>query len=168
MGGTIHPGQKAEKQTIRLRRARAADRDFIRSLYLVNARHHLSVLGPVNEEKLRARFERTYRQYQASIICLGSQEIGWLQVRDAGDPIHIGQLHLVEQHRNCGIGGKLIADILARAEHSARRVELNVIRGNPALHLYERLGFRRVGEDAEKLHMCWEAGSSRKDGPAGA
>ena len=166
MGGTIRPGQKAETQTIRLRRARAADRDFIRSLYLVNARNHLSVLGPVDEGKLRARFERTYRQYQASIICLGSQEIGWLQVRDTEDPIHIGQLHLVEQHRNCGIGGKLIADILARA--GARPVELNVIRGNPAIHLYERLGFRRIGEDDEKLHMRWEAASTRKDGSAGA
>jgi ribosomal protein S18 acetylase RimI-like enzyme len=158
MGGTTRSGQisPATQQVIRLRRARAADRGFIRSLYLVNARAHLSVLGPVDEEALRARFERTYRQYQASIICAGPQEIGWLQVRNAKDPIHIGQLHLIESHRNCGIGGRLIADILARAKESARPVELNVIRGNPAIHLYQRLGFRLVGEDPEKLHMRWD------------
>jgi hypothetical protein len=38
-----------------------------------------------------------------------------------------------------------------------RPVALNVIRGNPALSLYRRLGFRVVGGDAEKLHMRWEA-----------
>ncbi|SED51323.1 Acetyltransferase (GNAT) family protein [Rhizobiales bacterium GAS188] len=171
MGGKTRLRQDspgAGQPAIRLRRARADDRCFVRSLYLVNARVHLSALGPVDEDALRARFERTYRQYQASIICLAAQRIGWLQVKESKDQIHIGQLHLIPSHRNCGIGGRLIRAILVRAQESGRPVELNVIRGNPAIHLYQRLGFRLIGEDAEKLQMRWDARGKDGENPPGA
>ena len=36
---------------------------------------------------------------------------------------------------------------------------LNVMRGNPAINLYLRLGFRVTGSDHEKTHMRWDPGN---------
>ena len=76
-----------------------------------------------------------------------------MQLREKERCIQNEQIHLVAPWRDHGIGGALIKDIIARAQASGRAVELSVMRGNPAIRLYNRLGFRLVGEDPEKLHM---------------
>ena len=47
------------------------------------------------------------------------------------------------------------AGLLTRATATGSSVALDVIRGNPAITLYRRLGFRSVGEDQEKFQMLW-------------
>jgi ribosomal protein S18 acetylase RimI-like enzyme len=147
----------ASMHAVHLRPARASDRDFAISLRLDGAESRLAALGPVDERGLRARFEKNYRRGRSTIICLDGEDIGWMQVLEAKDRIEIEQLHLVGPYRNRGLGRKLIEDIFARAQATNRAVELSVIRGNPAIRLYRRLGFRLVGEEPEKLHMRWEA-----------
>jgi ribosomal protein S18 acetylase RimI-like enzyme len=148
-----------EQPAIILRRAVETDEAFALALYMSGAILHLSALGPVDEKKLVARFKRNYRANSARIIRLAGEDIGWLQVLDAEDRIHIEQLHLLSSHRNRGIGTRLIRQIMKRARASGLPVELNVIRGNPAIHLYQRLGFRLIGEETEKLRMRWEPDS---------
>jgi ribosomal protein S18 acetylase RimI-like enzyme len=144
-----------------LRPALTIDVAFALELYLSGAALHLSALGPVDKESLRARFDQSYCQDRSSIICLSGEDIGWMQVLDAEDRIYIEQLHLLAPYRNRGVGRTLIADIFSRALASNRPVELSVIRGNPAIRLYGRLGFRLIAEEPEKLRMRWENGPPR-------
>jgi ribosomal protein S18 acetylase RimI-like enzyme len=60
----------------------------------------------------------------------------------------------------------LIKDLLREARAKGKPVSLSVVRHNPAQRLYERLGFKVIGEDEIKLHMCRQA-RTRKDRSAG-
>jgi ribosomal protein S18 acetylase RimI-like enzyme len=165
MGDISHTTRAAsarEQVAVALRPTVKTDEAFALVLYMSGAVLHLSALGPVDENKLAARFKRNYRPDGARIIHINGADIGWLQVLDAEDRIHIEQLHLIGSYRNRGIGTRLIKAIMKRARDSGVPVELNVIRGNPAFRLYERLGFQLIAEEPEKLRMRWEASA----GPA--
>jgi ribosomal protein S18 acetylase RimI-like enzyme len=50
------------------------------------------------------------------------------------------------QARGCGVGTSLLAELLARVEAAGHpAVSLSVETDNPAVRLYERFGFVRVG-----------------------
>ncbi len=141
---------------VRLRPARPEDQYFAAALYLDSMRRLLSRLGKWDEDRVKRRFRESFRLSQTQIIDLGDADIGWIQVSETAEQFHLHQIHLVQQYRNRGIGGALIAGLLRQAQAEGRPVVLNVIHGNPAASLYARLGFRPVREDAEKLLMRWE------------
>ena len=62
------------------------------------------------------------------------------------DEIRIIDIALLTLYRNAGIGSGLIEDLLAEAAATGRPVRLQVVRSNPALELYERMGFRVLRE----------------------
>lgn len=146
-----------------LRQADPPDRDFAAALYLESMRIHLTRLGKWDERRVRRRFQKSFRTDQSRIIHLGDMGIGWLQVSETADCLHLHQIHILERFRNRGIGGNLIAGLLRRAQATSRPVALNVIRGNPAISLYKRLGFRPAREDAEKVLMRWEPDRRQSD-----
>jgi ribosomal protein S18 acetylase RimI-like enzyme len=68
--------------------------------------------------------------------------------------VHIGDIQLEARARNRGIGKAAIARIFAIARsRGLREVTLNVFRDNPAIHLYERVGFKVVDAGFDKLKM---------------
>jgi GNAT superfamily N-acetyltransferase len=78
-----------------------------------------------------------------------------MQVSETEEEMHLDQLHLVDGARNQKIGTHLIRRLQDRARAADKPLALNVIRGNPARALYERLGFRTDGGDEEKIRMLW-------------
>lgn len=143
---------------VKLRPAEKADRRFTEGLYLATMLPLLTELGLGDEAKLRARFARGYKLSCSEIVVWQAEEIGWLQVSETDARLHLDQLHLTPAWRRHGIGTALVGGILERAANLGLPVELDVIRGNPALGLYTRLGFTVVGEDEEKRWMVRQPG----------
>ena len=56
-------------------------------------------------------------------------------------------------YRNQGIGTRLLSRLIESAANSYEYISLSVSAGNPALRLYQRLGFDVVGEDGGSLTM---------------
>jgi ribosomal protein S18 acetylase RimI-like enzyme len=79
-----------------------------------------------------------------------------MQVSETASGLHLYQIHIIEGYRNRKLGTHLIKALQDCACAKTQPITLNVIRGNPALALYRRLGFRVVGGDGEKLHMRWQ------------
>lgn len=148
-----------EAPEISLRDARPEDYDFAVGLYLESTMPLLLALGHWDETRVRARFAADFKPHFAQVIRADGADIGWIQVTENADGLHLDQLHLAAAHRDHGIGTRLIEALLDRARAAGRAVGLNVIRGNPARHLYERLGFRMVGKDGDKIRMRWGDGS---------
>lgn len=68
---------------------------------------------------------------------------------------HLGHVIVDPALRGQGLGLKMLAMLLAHAfeDQGLNRVELNVVAGNgPALRLYEKLGFERVGVRRRAVH----------------
>ena len=146
----------AEEPDISIRPALPMDFAFVAGLYLSGMQALLTKLGTWDEDRLASHFARVFRLEQAQIIRSDGVDIGWLQLTELPDKLHLDQLHLVDGWRSRGIGTRLIAAILDRARRTDTPVELDVVRGNAAISLYGRLGFRVVGEGEEKLKMRWE------------
>lgn len=151
----------ATSPKLTFRAARPEDYEFAVGLYLESTKRLLAALGKWDEPRVRARFRQDFAPDRAHVIRCDDADIGWLQVSETAEHFHVDQIHLVKRFRNRGIGSHLIKALLERAGAAGRAVGLNVIRGNPAISLYRRLGFRVVGEDEEKLRMRWEPARAR-------
>lgn len=131
------------------------DYAFALALYLESTRPLLTAAGRWDEEKILSRFTESFVPDQISILTEAGTSIGWMQVSETAEQIHLDQLHLIESARNQGIGTRLIKELQRDAAATKKILALNVMRGNHAQQLYERLGFREVGGDKERIRMLW-------------
>jgi len=59
--------------------------------------------------------------------------------------------------RNQGIGTTVMSHLISDAARDGRAITLGVVKSNPALRLYERLGFRHTHEDERKFYLRRES-----------
>lgn len=123
-------------------------------------------LFPFDEEQreqfLDQQFEAQsvyYREHypgaELSIIDEGGEPIGRFFVDRRSEEIRIMDIALVAAAQKRGIGTRLIREVLAEGADSGRRVTIHVEAYNPALRLYERLGFRRIATNGVYFLMEW-------------
>jgi ribosomal protein S18 acetylase RimI-like enzyme len=154
LGGCRTAG-KAQGGKVRLRPARLGDYAFALSLYLEGAERHLSKIGQWNRPRILLKFRQGYKLAPAKIICAGDKPIGWIQVANFVDHMHLRQLHLIREFRGQGIGTRLVKELLQCADKLGKPVTLDVMHGNPARFLYLRLGFRQKSQNAATRQMIW-------------
>ena len=63
------------------------------------------------------------------------------------DEIRIIDIALLPKYRSKGLGGKLLKDLLDEAKTRQLPIRIHVERFNPALKLYERLGFKHIEDN---------------------
>ena len=78
------------------------------------------------------------------MIQRNGEAVGRLYVARQQNEIRIVDIALLPEHRNSGIGTTLLNELLVEADGANKRVCIHVERFNPAMRLYERLGFRRT------------------------
>lgn len=144
---------------IDLRKAVPEDYGFAESLYVETMKPLLAELGAWHESGAISNFKQYYQPEEVLIILVGGAEAGWLQISESPNDINLVQIHLKEEFRSRGIGSELIQGIMAQAAGRGKAVWLSVVRNNPALALYERLGFEEAGEKDYKIQMRWEPNS---------
>jgi ribosomal protein S18 acetylase RimI-like enzyme len=87
-----------------------------------------------------------YVEATFDVILVDGEPAGRLYVHRGPSDIRIVDIALLPEHRGRGVGGTLVRDLLAEADAAGKSVTIHVERMNPALRLYERLGFS-VAED---------------------
>jgi GNAT superfamily N-acetyltransferase len=142
---------------VRARAARAGDEGFAQALYLAMAER---LLPEQSRTGARRHFREVHRQDQSWILFVGKDQAGWMQVEDSSSLVTLRQIHLLPAYRGKGIGGSLVGELLEQARAEGKPVALRVVKGNPALALYERLGFEVYREEERRLWMRWPPGSA--------
>src|SRR5262249_39352148 len=89
------------------------------------------------------------------VILRNGQPAGRLYVDRRAEEIRIIDIALLPEHRRAGIGRGLLEEVLAEATQTSKPVRIHVERFNPALRLYERLGFQRIGDTGVYFLMEW-------------
>jgi ribosomal protein S18 acetylase RimI-like enzyme len=151
---------------------RAAAPDDEELLYRVYAGTRTEELAPVpwteaqKEAFLRMQFRAQSQDYAANypdaaflVILVDGAPAGRLYVDRRQDELLIVDIALLPEHRGNGVGGAILRDLLAEAAAAGKPVRIHVEHMNPALRLYERLGFRRIGDRGIYLLMEWTAGT---------
>jgi GNAT superfamily N-acetyltransferase len=157
---------------VELRPVEASDERFLRCVYASTRAEELALVPWDEGQKeafLRWQFDaqdRWYRrQYAAAtreIVLIDGAPAGRLYIHRETDEILIVEIALLPQHRGNGAGTSLLHDLLTEAEGAGKRVRIHVERFNPALRLYDRLGFSVIEDDG--VYLTLERGPAR--GPA--
>jgi ribosomal protein S18 acetylase RimI-like enzyme len=135
-----------------LRPARAEDFDYCSRLYFEGAANIIKELN-LNTEAQAAGFRQRWDVTQVCIITLDGTDIGWLQSFVKDDALFLGQLFVDGDLRRQGIGTEIVKRLIGEAAEAGMALTLGVVKTNPALRLYERLGFRTTHEDERKFYM---------------
>jgi GNAT superfamily N-acetyltransferase len=100
-----------------------------------------------------AGFRQQWELRQVRIIGLDGADVGWLQSNALGDTVFLAQLFVEASFQRQGIGTQVMNRLIGEATRARQAVTLAVVKINPALRLYERLGFRITHEDDRKFYM---------------
>ena len=147
--------------SVTLRPATDDDQPFLLQVYGSTRSDELAGLGWDDTQKqafIRMQFDaqtRCYPKADTSVILLDGWAVGRMMVARSESEIHLVDVALLTQFRNSGIGTKLMEDLLAEAAANDKPVRLHVFAANPAVRLYERLNFSRIGADETYLEMIW-------------
>lgn len=87
----------------------------------------------------------------------GAVPIGRLVLHPDPSGIRVAEIGLLPGWRRRGIGTALLRAVCRDAAETGRPVTLHVEADHPARALYDRLGFRPVGEAWPRLLLEWRA-----------
>jgi len=148
-----------------LRPAIEADYDFMRLLY-ASTRAEEMKLFPFDEAQKEAflsqQFAAQYEHYrihyptvERNIVEIDGVPAGRLWIDEWRDQIRLVDIALMPEYRGSGFGSQLLHEVLDRGTASSKPVTIHVEGFNPALKLYQRLGFEHVDTNGVYFLMRW-------------
>ena len=153
-------------KAFQLRPARSDDFQFVWSLYEELMKPlTVELLGRWNEPGQKQVVELALAnrapadrsgQPATFIILRDELDVGWMHVIESPDTFYLGQLYIAPSFQNRGIGTAILRELTDKARRGSKTLTLDVMKNNRARLLYERLGFRVIGQSEYKLQMQWE------------
>ena len=153
-----------------------ADLPFLKRVYAGTRSEELAQTPWSDEEReafLKMQFDAQHDFYQKQfpaasyqIIQKEGDPIGRLYLDRRPDELRVIDIALLPEERGAGIGGRLMQDVLDEAALVGKPVRIHVEKNNPAMHLYDRLGFRHVEDQGVYWLMECTAGVSEPRTPA--
>lgn len=156
----------SELRDVSLRPETDDDIPFLCAVYASTRCEELAAAPWSDEQKadfLRMQFDAQRQHYRShypadtryDVIECGGERVGrWYEARLDGER-RLMDVALLPGHRNRGIGTALVRELMGRAAGENERVTLHVEFFNPAMHLYENLGFRPVEQRGVYWFMEW-------------
>jgi GNAT superfamily N-acetyltransferase len=141
---------------ISLRSAVIQDFEYCERLYFAGMKRIIEELN-LDMTAQAVSFREHWELSQVRIIVADSSDAGWLQSTMRSDGLFVGQLFVDGPFQKKGIGTEVMNRLIGEAALLNQPVRLAVVKINPALRLYERLGFRTTHEDDRKFYMRREA-----------
>ncbi len=142
------------KQPIIFRPITSDDEQFLYGLYASTRQEELAQTTWTDAEKetfLKQQFTAQHKFYierftQATfdILLLNKEPIGRLYIDRRAEEIRIIDISILPEHRNKGIGSTLLKNLLTESHANGKPLRIHVEKNNPALKLYERLGFKEI------------------------
>jgi ribosomal protein S18 acetylase RimI-like enzyme len=143
-----------------------ADRRFLLAVYTSTRLQELAVtdwsaeqVAAFCEMQFNAQAEHYRLHYptaELSVIQRDGAPAGRLYVDRWSQEIRIMDIALLPEHRGCGIGTALLQVLQREAAAAGKKLSIHVERMNPALALYQRLGFQIAEDKGVYLLMEWQ------------
>jgi GNAT superfamily N-acetyltransferase len=148
----------------RLRPAAVEDEEFLRTLF---AETHVALRALPPELKaslLDMQYRGRAMTYSTqhplaknSIACLDDgTPVGRHLVERKAEGFRGIDLAILPQWQGRGIGTRILEDLAQESRQAGVKLSLRVVKNNPALRLYLRLGFEVVAEDEISYEMVWK------------
>lgn len=165
MAANTVTGKPRPESNVTLRSIVPGDEPFLLKVYSSTRLEELALVGWDEAQKaafLKMQFEAQHEYYQThyadadfQIILLSDQPIGRLYVARWQDEIRLVDISLLPEYRRAGIGTALLNRLFDEARTTNKPLRIHVEKFNPALHLYERLGFSAIADKGVYLFLEW-------------
>ena len=142
--------------TYTLRPASEEDFHFLYDLKVACLKEYVTATYGWDEAYQRRLFAKRFDPSAMQIIVVDDRDVGQLSVEDSADELYIAGVYLLPAWQNQGLGTTVIENVLSTAAAREKGVHLQVLRVNPALRLYERLGFTIFEETDTHFKMRWQ------------
>ena len=140
---------------VSLRPATEDDYDFLWWLHGATMRDYVAAIWGWDEALQVQYFQERFDPARMQIVECAEETIGYISVERRGESIFLGAIEIAPEYQGQGIGTGLIRDLQSEAERQGLPLKLQVLQGNPARRLYERLGFAVTGETETHIMMSW-------------
>jgi GNAT superfamily N-acetyltransferase len=138
---------------IALREARPVDYGFARQLYGATMRERIEKAFGWDEYRQDMSFARQFILREVRIITLAGKDVGWIQTRVERPVMNLFQFYVAPEWQGRGIGSHILKRLLAEADRRRSVIALSVMKGSPAIQLYQRHGFHPTHADAYKIYL---------------
>lgn len=133
------------------------DLEFLLRLYSTTRAEEMAMVTDWTDEQkdafVRMQFQAQHAWYQEhygdaqfALVLVEGIPAGRLYVHRRAAEIRLVDISLLPEYRNGGIGTALLGELFAESAESGKPVTIHVEKFNPAMRLYERLGFVPVAD----------------------
>ena len=138
---------------IKLRAACDADFAFARGVYFETMRWIIERLFGWDQSREEKNFAQFFKLDEVRIISVDGRDVGWIQEQIADTTLNLGSFYVTPVMQRRGVGTHVLQLLLADARNRVKAITLGVAKINPAVHFYQKHGFRITHEDEHKFYM---------------
>lgn len=160
---------------ITFRAIRPADEPFLNRLYNSTRWDEMALTDWSESEKkqfLDAQFAAQHKYYREqftnaefSLVSKDGRRAGRLYIDRRKDEIRLIDIALLPEYRGRGVGGALMEKVLDEGRRGNLPVRIHVEQFNPAIRLYHRLGFTKIGDEGPYFLMEWRPPADSESDP---
>lgn len=152
------------------------DEEFLYRAYAATRSEEMAVLGwPAAQQEMflrtqfrirRQSYATAYAEAMPAILLVREEPAGTATVWRGPAEFRLVDIAFLPEYRNRGLGTLWISGLIAEAKAANVPLRLSVLRGNPAIRLYQRLGFVPTAGGSMYIEMEHKnAGANQPDLP---
>lgn len=135
--------------------AKPTDAKRLAALRVNAMRPSLEAAGRFNQERARRRFLDSFVPNDTTLVFSGKQLLGFFEVRDRGDHLHIDHFYIAPSEQGRGLGSMILQWFLRDAAERDLPVRLMALKGSPANGFYRLHGFEVMRQEEFDTHYQW-------------
>ena len=136
------------------RKATSNDYIFLYELNVSTMKKYVEQTWGWDDKAQQEYFKSKFVPDEFKIIVENEKDIGVVSIIDKTDEIFIDLIEIIPEYQNKGLGTAILKDIIKNSKTKDCILKLQVLKVNPVISLYKRLGFNISGET--KTHFIME------------
>ena len=96
-------------------------------------------------------FRKDFHSENITIVVIAGCEVGFFSLKETDSGLYLENIQLSSSVQGQGIGTAILKNLLQN--NASKLMQLTTFTDNPAIHLYERLGFEVMEREGETVRM---------------
>lgn len=157
---------------IQLRAVEEKDTAFIEAVYRTTREAELNLTNWSEYQKSAfismqstaqlTEYKTKFPGARFQVIIYNKKDAGRFYTCESENEIRLLDITILPEFTGQGIGTNLLHRLIQRSNKVQKKISLHVIASNPALKLYQRLGFVQIKKDGFRYYMEREPGDHSK------
>ncbi len=146
-----------------LQKISSSDFLFLKEVYRSTREKELTLINWTESQKdhfIEFQFNAQHNYYlnqfpeiELYLIKNRAEKTGRLYVQKKAGEIRIVDFTLLPRFQYRGIGSAILTRLTEESDNEDKKLILHVEKQNPAIHLYERFGFKKISEEGIHFYM---------------